>query len=176
MCGIVALVLFFQPLVASRFLGNAPHELRSVSERISGYAESLHIFSAAPLTGVGVGNYTVAAMIMSPGAPGWQYQPVHNVILLVFAELGFLGATLALLILCYFLVYFFSRVPKKYPEYTLFFILLCVPYGVLLLFDHYLFSSYSGLVFGAIYFGLVGQYMEHVIHNLSTSTRKRSRK
>ena len=175
-CGIVALVLFFQPLVASRFLGNAPHELRSVSERISGYAESLHIFSVAPLTGVGVGNYTVAAMIASPGAPGWQYQPVHNVILLVFAELGFLGATLALLILCYFLVYFFSRVPKKYPEYTLFFLLLCMPYGILLLFDHYLFSSYSGLIFGAVYFGLVGQYMEHVIHNLSTSTRKKLRK
>jgi hypothetical protein len=43
-------------------------------------------------TGVGIGNFTSWLKRYDPSLPAFQYQPAHNVFLLVYSELGLLGS------------------------------------------------------------------------------------
>lgn len=41
--------------------------------------------------GVGIGQFVPWLMEKNPGQPSWRYQPVHNVYLLVYSEIGLIG-------------------------------------------------------------------------------------
>lgn len=82
------------PLVVGRTQVVGAHEQRSVSERVSGWHEAVAVWRSQPLVGVGLGNYTVALSAQFPGLAPWAYQPVHNIGLLVLAELGVVGILL----------------------------------------------------------------------------------
>ena len=162
------LVTLFFPLVQTRFGGNAVHEVASINQRVSGYEEAWGLFKLNPILGVGVGNYTRAVYELDPMREGWTYQPVHNVALLFLVELGAFGLSLFSLVVLSFLSLFFGITIFRYKDWNLkfgiCFVLCLVPYVLLGLFDHYLFSSYSGIVITAVYFGIIFRFF----HNIST--------
>lgn len=77
-------------LVLSRFTSlDTLVEARSLQERLYDYRLSLQVIASHPWTGVGLGNYTDFARLLDPNA-----NRVHNVPLLVTAELGLPGTLL----------------------------------------------------------------------------------
>jgi hypothetical protein len=85
-----AYLLLHAPAITSRLAPDAnPLEARSLGERARDANLALTIISRQPLMGVGLGNFQPAARALDPQA--WI---VHNVPLLVMAELGAVGAVL----------------------------------------------------------------------------------
>jgi hypothetical protein len=83
-------LLLYRDLVTSRFVElDTPIESRSIDERQRDADLAIIIIAANPVIGVGAGNYLPAARELEPDS-----RPVHNVLLLVAAELGLLGAVL----------------------------------------------------------------------------------
>lgn len=153
------LIILFSPLVQTRVLGNSSHEVASVTERVSGYGEVLQIFKTSPWLGVGAGNYTLASYNLNPDLEAWQYQPVHNVGLLLLVELGTVGVLLLLFVFFSF-IRFFVGVIKSKGVGVLSLVglgLLLTAYCLLLLFDHYLYTSYVGLALSGIYWGILSR-------------------
>ncbi|OGH59793.1 MAG: hypothetical protein A2725_02130 [Candidatus Magasanikbacteria bacterium RIFCSPHIGHO2_01_FULL_33_34] len=139
----IILSIIYFPLIQTRFSQNSVNEITSTTERVSGLKESLQIITKNPILGVGHGNYSLALFQLNNTRPGWEYQPVHNVFLLILAELGFLGLILNYIFIGLYLKCFDPNTSKKI-------LLLISPILFLLLFDHYLWSSYTGiLIFGA---------------------------
>jgi hypothetical protein len=92
--GLIAVLIFvgtFQPFLANRFDVTAtPYETQAISERVSAAQSALRLFAAHPLSGVGI-SQSVVVMHDRAGAPiDW----VHNVQLLIAAELGVGGSLL----------------------------------------------------------------------------------
>lgn len=83
-------LLLHAPALASRFAPDAnPLESRSIGERERDANLALTLISRRPLLGVGLGEFQAAAQALDPAA-----RVVHNVPLLVMAELGVIGALL----------------------------------------------------------------------------------
>lgn len=83
-------ILFFRDLISSRFVAlDTPIEAHSLDERRRDSDLALDLITAHPLRGVGAGNYLAAVRAVEPDS-----RPVHNVPLLVAAELGLPGAAL----------------------------------------------------------------------------------
>jgi O-antigen ligase len=91
----IPLLLLYSDLFLSRLTNlNAPSEAQSLNQRLDDAQLSLTLIAQNPLTGVGLGSYTDAAQLVTP-----QAARVHNVLLLVTAELGFPGLVLLLWLL-----------------------------------------------------------------------------
>lgn len=87
---VLGFFFFFRDLILSRFLDlDSAIEARSVDERLRDIGIALQFIAAEPLRGVGLGNFLPAARAVAPGA-----HIVHNVPLLVTAELGLPGGLL----------------------------------------------------------------------------------
>ncbi|MFZ2190049.1 MAG: O-antigen ligase family protein [Candidatus Magasanikiibacteriota bacterium] len=148
-------ILFF-PLIQTRVFSQSISEVRSVTERVSGYHEAWKIFKQDPLLGVGAGNYTLSLYRLDKWQPGWVYQPVHNVGLLVLSELGLVGVSLFFFVIGSF-VYLIIKDKDGRNK-----ILFIIPYFLflipLLIFDHYLYSSYTGLMMFGLFWSLWAKY------------------
>ncbi|MFZ2192857.1 MAG: O-antigen ligase family protein [Candidatus Moraniibacteriota bacterium] len=73
--------------------------IKSTKERMDYIAISWQIISSNPIIGVGTGQYIINAEIINPNLAYWQYQPVHNVFLFIWSELGIVGLVLFILFL-----------------------------------------------------------------------------
>ncbi|MBU0596889.1 O-antigen ligase family protein [Patescibacteria group bacterium] len=146
----IFLIMIFFPLVRVRVGGEAPLEVRSTNERLVGYEESLVLFRTHPWFGVGVGNYTAVLHEYNPNLSGWLYQPVHNAMILVLVELGIVGFLITSII---FITYYLMHSMIRHMDLVagLLFIGIIIP---LLFLDHYLFSSYTGLMVWAIFWSI----------------------
>lgn len=142
--GAVGVVLVFVfalwSLFSVRLTSDARLEVRSVQERSSQYHEAIKIFRKTPFFGVGLKNYTFVAN-QSGQLP--LRQPVHNVYLLVLTELGIVG----LIWLAWL-----ARCIKYYLLSTM--LPLIAALAVAGLFDHYLWSFYSGFMLVGLVVGL----------------------
>ncbi|PIR75981.1 MAG: hypothetical protein COU32_04395 [Candidatus Magasanikbacteria bacterium CG10_big_fil_rev_8_21_14_0_10_42_10] len=138
----------YSPLLQTRFAVSSSNEVASITERVSGYSEAFHIFQNNWLIGVGGGNYTYALMQAMPGHDVWWYQPVHNVGVLFIVEYGVFGMVLLVLVILNFI-----RNLKLDIRNLWGYIAILIS---LLLLDHYLWSSFVGVillfVFTALYF------------------------
>lgn len=91
---LLIMLLLYGDLVLSRVVGlETAVEARSLDERVADSQLALHLIAVHPWTGVGMGNYTDAAQVLEPSA-----QRVHNVPLLIAAELGLPGLFLWLIL------------------------------------------------------------------------------
>jgi hypothetical protein len=80
-------LILYSDLIVSRIIGLNTHiELRSLAQRAEDANLALQIIAEHPVMGVGLGNYTFVAIGLSDVAA-----IVHNVPLLVTAELGLVG-------------------------------------------------------------------------------------
>ncbi|MFA6421788.1 MAG: O-antigen ligase family protein [Candidatus Buchananbacteria bacterium] len=137
----------FYPIISGRVLINNRLEHKSISERVLLINESTQIIKSN-IFGVGVGNYTFSLLKIKPGQPGWSYQPVHNIYLLILAEIGVIGFVLYLLI-CFLAIIYAIR-HKKFIFLGLFVSLLIIGFW-----DHYLWSGWQGMALFWLCFGLV---------------------
>lgn len=144
----LVLASIFFPLIKNRTTHTSSLEVRSTVERVSGYHEAWNLFQERPLFGVGVGNYTAALIEKDSSRPGWEYQPVHLVPLLLLVEIGLAGV-LALLIV---IINFYKLCCSVQKRNRLFVMLMIMPLFILALFDHFLVSSAAGvLLLGACF-------------------------
>ncbi|HPA25448.1 MAG TPA: O-antigen ligase family protein [bacterium] len=153
-CVFAVLSIMYWPLVQTRLgLNKEPARLEvlSTQERISGYVEAYQIIKQHPW-GVGLGNYTLAMQKISPDREVYDYQPVHNVFLLIAAELG-LGWILVLALSLYciykkFSIFSFQFSVFKQKKYFLLPLYFCAL--AMLCLDHFWWTSASGM--GALVF------------------------
>jgi len=125
-------------------------EVKSNTEHMASVAQGWEIIKQNPLLGVGMGNYGLAVHGQIDDAQeAWFYQPVHNVYILILAELGIIG----ILLMAYslWLIAFHGISKKTLLNAGVFFI----PIIVIASFDHYLWSLYSGMMISAVYVGVL---------------------
>ncbi len=146
--------------VFSRFSPELRLESRSLTERVSEYQQFSSVFLPRPLFGTGVGGYTLALEKLDPGKPDWAYQPIHNTLLLVLAELGIFGA--------FFMLLFAASVDKiNYASIRRGSVRAITAIGlgtillVVALLDHYLWSTWSGLALFAFSIALTLRLSEN---------------
>ncbi|MBI4435336.1 O-antigen ligase family protein [Candidatus Uhrbacteria bacterium] len=147
LASILATFVVFHSQVFSRFDTSSRLEVISIEERASQYQTFGEVFWTAPLMGVGPNAYTFTLARLDPGHPVWSYQPIHNVYLLILAELGIVG----IVVLGYGA---FAANPFAHARLELADTLFAITAGVLLftigLFDHYLWTLWPGLALGAL--------------------------
>ncbi len=165
--GVVALVMafgvagfFFRDALIGRVIGGTQLEANSITERVGGLREAMAVWRSSPFFGVGIGNYTVRLAELAPEQPSWFYQPVHNVPILMVAELGLMGI---MLVFCVILnavknLRRMSAGLASARDPSLSFrktgVVILSTLIIISLFDHYLWSLYPGLLLVAVSLGL----------------------
>ncbi len=131
----------------------------------------MEIFKQNPVLGVGAGNYTVALWHLDKWRPAWEIQPVHNALVLFVVETGVVGVLLLL-----FVIVSFLKLITQTTKHKFYYGLCCLSFVFLLSFDHYLYSSYIGLMLSAIFFGLIARNLMELspIHPLSSFDEQKS--
>jgi O-antigen ligase len=157
--GVVFSMLFlgYQNLVNIRVAGGTRLENLSLDQREIYWKQAKNMIFEKPLLGVGIGNYVPALLKSDSINQAWAYQPVHNVFLLIWAELGIFG----LLTFLSLLIILFWKYGRKHElAGALLFALL-----PMLLLDHWLWSFHYGLLFFALVISLVVGFSEKKRYN-----------
>ena len=91
-------VILYQPFLAARAgIGDESVELRSVSDRAVYNQIALEVIGKAPIVGIGLGNFPwYAADYLAKTDFDLRGQPVHNIFLSAWTELGMVGLALTL--------------------------------------------------------------------------------
>lgn len=147
------LASFYLTDLASSIRGGGIHEERSLTERVALYEDFVPFMAATnPVVGHGLGSYVLSLSDSNPGKSVFDYQPVHNVFLLILAELGFLGLAAMLCWGASVAWMNVSRFPHRDALYAFGMgnVILMIAF-----FDHYLWSSWSGLALIAFAMGMM---------------------
>jgi O-antigen ligase len=148
----------YPELIFTRTFSNNRVENISNVTRVEQYKEYWPIIKNNWLTGVGLGNYTVQLFENNSTKEAWQYQPIHNTYLLIFAELGIFGLAAVLLFVFYCLFNLIKSTswpPEKITLFTCLAGLAC-----LALLDHYLWSFQSGIILVVAVFAILKSKLE----------------
>lgn len=149
--------VFWEP-VSTRLYGQERLEIKSTEQRLSYFGEAWQLIKKQPIFGVGIGNYTLAVHNeINANLKSWDYQPVHNIFLLILAELGIIGFVFVSSFLCFFVSLFLRLLKEKDFLHlmlfsALFFIILVG------LFDHYLWTLYFGIILFWLCLGLTQKW------------------
>ncbi len=134
---------FAAPDLAASIRGGGVNEERSLADRAALYQEFIPFMAQTnPVIGHGIGSYVLSFSDQQPGRNAFEYQPIHNVPLLMLAEIGFLGL---IGMLCFMIMAgrtLFTHLPHRNATYALGMGTVLVTISF---FDHYLWSSWSGL-------------------------------
>lgn len=133
---------FAAPSIVAGIRGGGATEDRSLMERMIQYANYPRVVADDIVLGSGLGTYVIEAAEVEPGLEVWAYQPIHNVPLLILAEIGLLGALIVFAWSSSIDRINFARFPNRDA-------LVAFAMGnvvlVILFFDHYIWSSWPGL-------------------------------
>lgn len=148
------------PDVAAGLRGGGVNEERSLTERATLYADYLPFLAVTnPVVGHGMGSYVLSYADFDPSKSIYGYQPIHNVPLLILIELGALGVLAVALWAASIDRINFARFPNTQALYA---------FGmgnvilVIMFYDHYLWSSWSGLVLCAVVMAMTVRLGEKV--------------
>lgn len=140
---LVILISFFfhHNLFLERFDSSSRLENISNQERMGQVEDAKGIITDNLFFGVGINNYTKELSLEdTPAKEAWNYQPVHDVYLLVLAEIGIFGFLSFFVIFLYFLNITFKK-GLFFDFYIVFSLIL------LFLVDHWLWSLHFGILF-----------------------------
>ncbi len=152
---VTVFILFFNygNIINVRFNGQSRVEARSTYERTLGIKESWKIIKQNFFFGTGINCYTLAEQeITVKKHSGYYFQPVHNVYLLVLAELGIFGLVALLLLLFY--PFFTMRQLLKRKNFFIYAYSWWLSLLLLMFFDHWLWSLHFGILFFWFLLGL----------------------
>jgi len=141
----INIFLFYPSLFKTRMAFSTRLELKSKNERVEGYKDVFKIIKDNLWFGVGMGNYTLALKNELLNKEVYFYQPVHNVFLLILAEIGLFGF-ISFLVFLFSFFYFLSF--KNVYVWSLFLALI-----ILFNLDHYFFSLHFGIL---LFFTILG--------------------
>ena len=132
---LVLFTLATWPIVKTRLhLGETARlETTSNMERAAGYRVAKEIIKDNFLLGVGVGNYANELKERYPDEKVWDIQPVHNILLIIFGELGIIGFLIVILLNCYIVKLLFKK--RDWSYLSLLFIVYC---SLIIFGGHYL--------------------------------------
>lgn len=134
---------FAVPDLAASLRGGGATEERSIDERAVQYAAFPTVIGGGYLlSGHGLGTYPFVMADILPTSEVWDYQPIHNVPLLIIGEIGLLGALVVIAWSSSIDRINFARFPQR--DAVMAFAMGNVVL-VILFFDHYLWSQWSGL-------------------------------
>lgn len=141
LCAGVSMIFFGanSEWLSSRVSANGRLENISIDERWTGLKIASEKIISQPFRPAGLGSYANFLLNKYPDLSSWQYQPVHNVWLLLSAEVGVWSAIL-LLLFC------LSIILNNQKKSAITISLLALLF-VLSLFDHWLFSLPFGILF-----------------------------
>jgi hypothetical protein len=140
-------------VIFPRFDGTVIDREASVTDRAALTRQAVGIIRKHPLLGVGAGNYTLAVMHGYPDMPVWDAQPVHNVLLLTWAELGIFGVLAFVGFLSIVLFNGWKSLRQESQKENAIFFIAFLSVVPSLLLDHFLWDSHFGILF---FFLLVG--------------------
>jgi O-antigen ligase len=150
-------------------------EIRSVEERGVLMDGALALIRRRPILGVGLGNFPVALYRLVPEtvAAYPSYQPVHNVLLLLTAELGLLGGALWLgLLVAPWMMLWLRRRELAITPWWAGLSGALAGLSVVSLFDAYVWSAHQGMLALTLVLGL---WSRAWTQQTSPSTRSASR-
>lgn len=152
---IVLWTFFFSNIAFPRAIHDTFIEHNSIDDRVLYVIQAKKIIQSNFLTGTGIGNYTnTTHTFFDPAAPIWFFQPVHNIFVLIFAEIGFVGITLFFMLWIIFGMQFLKkRIPTTPLQRTYFVIFCCII--VIGMIDHWPWSSHFGIVFWGLITGIM---------------------
>lgn len=164
----VVFSFFNKDLVQTRtHTASSKHEIASVTERIDGVGKAITIFNKNWKYGVGAGQYTRALQMYYPYKPIWEYQPVHSAALLFLVEHGVVVAIMILI----FLISVLQILEIISLQAMRDFIIMLVALSPIILFDHYVYSSYIGLMLVSLIVGIyLLQYQQQIKAILQLNT------
>ncbi len=139
-------LFLFYPLITARLNINNRLEYRSINERRAQWSEAIPLLKNNWLWGVGPGAYTAALARQYPDRPAWQYQPIHNIYVLVLLEWGSIGFVGILLLWIVIIKNILTKNPLAGG--------LVATLLVAGLFDHWLGSLYAGTLVWFLVFGV----------------------
>lgn len=143
--GIAALP--YQELLMVRLDAQTRLEQKSITERQTYIVQAKDILEQKYLTGVGVGNYSVAVGLADHNKKSaWEYQPVHNTFLLFWTECGMFA------FLSFFAFLFFLMKNGRREAFAW---AILAPLVIIMLLDHWLISLPFGVLFLFFLFGLI---------------------
>lgn len=142
------LFIQFNGLVLARFNPSLRLENKSIEERIDLIAEAKEVIASNYLFGVGIGNYIQA---LDADKQSWEYQPVHNVFLLIWAEIGIFGL-LGFLVFLISIVYYLQKISKRDEGSAYLFSIICA-IVIMMVFDHFWWSFHFGVI---LFFFILG--------------------
>lgn len=133
---IILFLIMLWPLFSARFDSTTRLEHRSIVERVSQYTQAKKSMTEHPWFGVGPGVYTLYLHNINRELSVWELQPVHNIYLLSFVEMGGFVS----LLYCFIVIVLLRYIWK----YNRMFLPVMVALLVAGLFDHWLWTMYTG--------------------------------
>ncbi|MFH1536589.1 MAG: O-antigen ligase family protein [Patescibacteria group bacterium] len=137
----ILLSIIYPQLIFTRFTVEERLEQQSITERADYTAQSFELIKNYWPTGIGIGNYTLAIHDkIDDKLKTWEYQPVHNIFLLAFAELGVFG----LIFYIFLTITVLKNIDLK-NNLKISFGICFIFFAIISLFDHYFWTIGSGL-------------------------------
>jgi len=145
--------LIYSEPVLVRLAGEQRLELKSSLERLTYSSQALSLIKNNWFWGLGIGNYTLSIYILiNPFWSVWQYQPVHNIFLLSFAELGIIGFSIFVFL---FIITFLKTAKSKINSWQNIYFIIFVLLFLIGFFDHYLWTLHFGILIFWLNLGLL---------------------
>ncbi len=146
----ISLFILIAVFILELFFQSYSYIQQSYSERVNLLPFTWEIIKNHPFLGVGPGQF-VYNLMNNALFPLWQYQPIHNVFLLILSEFGLIGS----IFLALFLKGIWKFVPRGTIEYQ-FTLALIMLLFVFSLSDHYLWDMYPVQMLFWITLGFIG--------------------
>lgn len=158
-CVIIPMLVFSTQhvdLIRTRTSTEARLEQKSIDERQTYIEQGMDVLRDHWFAGVGIGNDTAYLQAQDRKnnlyKAGTSYQPVHNIYMLIFVELGIFG----LVAFIFFILSLFFHSQWKSPTVVIW-SLAIIALAIVGVFDHYLWSLHSGIMLFWIVAGLLAR-------------------
>jgi len=153
----IVMIFLYPAQFFMRSGGDGRLEQRSLNDRVIFFEQGRDLIAQNWLLGVGTGNYMEALSVEHEASPDWTFQPVHNVLILLWAELGIMGASLGLILLIIGLIMAWQK--------TQFGVELIVATLPAMIVDHWLWSLHFGLLLIGFIVGLTIKFSNYENRN-----------
>lgn len=151
---LTAMVFVLFLLIFNKELFSRLSDSDSIAQRIF----YIDIFKDAivhsPVFGVGIGNFIGYFYSHFPDLPEWQYQPVHNLFLLIIAETGIVGGLSFILFMGYNIYAAAKKDVHDLFKYVILFVI--ADFLIIANFDHYFWTLQQGQILFWMILGING--------------------